>query len=230
MKKKMKTILTEVNELVGGKSEPSKQRSAKHSKPAFTLIEMLVVIGIIAVLIAGSLGGYSAMTKSAERTKAQELVHNVTTALTVMYQKEGAWPKRLVTGMTAGVLDETVAYPLAKGGYLSLNRDDDAKRLIGFDRFGVVTPWAAQAIKKAGTGGGTGLMVSGGSSVAQHILRYAIDTDGDGITVIDNLGGIKVRATACVWCCDREGNVGTPNKAGRSKNGIFSFNADQIVQ
>ena len=199
-------------------------------KKGFTLIEMLVVIGIIAVLIAGSLGGYSAMTKSAERTKAQELVHNVATALTVMYQKEGAWPKRLVTGMTVGMLDENVAYPLAKGGYISLNRDDDTRRLIGFDRFGIVTPWAAQAIRKAGAGGGTGLMVSGKSSVAQHILRYAIDTDGDGITVLESLGGARVRATACVWCCDREGNVGTPNKAGRGKNGIFSFTADQIVQ
>ena len=199
-------------------------------KKGFTLIEMLVVIGIIAVLIAGSLGGYSAMTKSAERTKAQELVHNVATALTVMYQKEGAWPKRLVTGMTVGVLDENVAYPLAKGGYLSLNRNDDTKRLIGFDRLGVVTPWAAAAIKKAGTGASLGTQVSGSTSVAQHILRYAIDTDGDGITVIDSLGGIKVLATACVWCCDRDGKIGTPNKAGRGKNGIFSFTSGQIVE
>ena len=201
-------------------------------KKGFTLIEMLVVIGIIAVLIAASLGGYSAMTKSAERTKAQELVHNVATALTVMYQKEGAWPKRLVTGMTVGVLDENVAYPLAKGGYLSLNRDDESKHLIGFDRFGVVTPWAAQAIKRAGTGASLGTQVSGKSNVSQHILRYAIDTDGDGITVLDSAGGgsAKVRATACVWCCDRDGNIGSPNKAGRSKNGIFSFTADQMVQ
>ena len=197
-------------------------------RKGFTLIEMLVVIGIIAVLIAASLGGYSAMTKSAERTKAQELVYNVATAMTVLYQKEGVWPKRLVTGMANGVLDENVAYPLAKGGYLSLNSDSDAKRLIGFDRFGVVTPWAAAEIKRRGMGASLGTQVSGNSTVAQHILRYAVDTDGDGITVIDNLGGIRVRATACVWCCDRNGNVGTPNKSGRGKNGIFSFNAGMI--
>lgn len=196
----------------------------------FTLIEMLVVIGIIAVLVAASLGGYSAITKSAERTKAQELVYNVRTALEVMYQKEGSWPKRLVTGMSKGELDERVAYPLAKGGFLTLNQDDDAKCLIGFDRLGIVTPWATTVIRRYGQNASRSTPVSGESKVEDHILRYAIDTDGDGITVVDSLGGIRVRATACVWCCDRAGNVGSPSQVGRGKSGIFSFSADQIVQ
>ena len=202
-------------------------------KKGFTLIEVLVVIGIIVILIAASFGGYSAMTRSAERTKAQELVHNVRTALEVMYQKEGSWPKRLVKGMDKGELNENVAYPLAKGGYLSLNRDDDAKCLIGFDRLGIVTPWAATAIRRYGQNASRSTPVSGGAKVENHILHYALDTDGDGITVLDSAdggGGTKVRATACVWCCDKDGNIGNVNKAGRGKGGIFSFSADQIVQ
>ena len=43
-------------------------------KKGFTLIEMLVVIGIIAVLLAATLGVYSGATKAAERSRCQELV------------------------------------------------------------------------------------------------------------------------------------------------------------
>ena len=54
MKKRMKTILTKINELVGGNSKPSKQRSAKLSKlskPAFTLLEVMVASLLLAMLV-----------------------------------------------------------------------------------------------------------------------------------------------------------------------------------
>ena len=53
-------------------------------KKGFTLIEMLVVIGIIAVLVGASIGGFSAMTRTAERAKCQELVSNVATVLCIL--------------------------------------------------------------------------------------------------------------------------------------------------
>ena len=61
--------------------------TAKGTRAGFTLIEMLVVIGIITVLIGASLGGYTAMTRSAERAKCQELVANTATALTALFQQ-----------------------------------------------------------------------------------------------------------------------------------------------
>ena len=64
-------------------------------KKGFTLIEMLVVIGIIAILIGASLAGYSSMVKTADKARCQELVSNVATALTMLFQNEGMWPKRL---------------------------------------------------------------------------------------------------------------------------------------
>ena len=123
-------------------------------KRGFTLVEMLVVIGIIAILIAASIGGFSHMTRTADRTKAQELVSNVATALTALYQQEGNWPKRLATnGGSDGQLDKDAAIPLALGKYFSLTTKGSGKeiKLAGLDQFGIVTPWATAVIKRRGT-------------------------------------------------------------------------------
>ena len=83
----------------------------------FTLVEMLVVVGIISVLIAVGVGTYSSVTKTAEKAKCQELVSNVATALTALYQQEGAWPRRIATqGATDGKLDKDVASALVANG------------------------------------------------------------------------------------------------------------------
>ncbi len=166
-------------------------------KKAFTLIEMLVVIGIIAVLIGALVGSYSHMTKAAEKAQYQELVNNTATALTALFQQEGAWPKRLRNATPADgggkLLDERAAYPLAKGGYLSLTTDGD--KLAGYDRFGVVSPVAMRLIKSRGTHVKK-------ADVQQDILRFEIDLDGDGIIPSVTVNGqtISVRATAIVWC------------------------------
>ena len=199
-------------------------------KKGFSLVEMLVVIGIIAVLIGASIGGFSKMTKSAERAKARELVSNVATALSVMYQEEGCWPARLRKNGGCGQLDETAAYALvAKKKYMSLTVENE--QLAGLDRFGIVTPWAATVIRRKGHAASAMDLVSGGATVRDHILWYAVDLDGDGITNVnsDDGGSVKVRATACVWCCDKDGKVGSVNKVGRNSGGIFSYSADQIV-
>lgn len=173
----------------------------------FTLIEMLVVIGIIAVLTGASIAGYSKMVKSAERAKCQELVSNVATALTALYQREGAWPKRLISNGASGdgELNKEAALPLAKGGYFSLGHTDT--KLIGADRFGILTPWAAAVVKKRGTGASEGDAV-GSKTVKDHILRYALDLEGRGV-VEANVGGatVKIRATAAVWCGGKDGVI-----------------------
>ena len=176
----------------------------------FTLVEMLVVIGIVAVLIGASIGGFSAMTKSAEQAKCQELVANTATALTALFQQEGAWPKRLAqNGATEGKLDAKTAYALVAGTtkYMSLTVKDG--ELSGYDRFGIITPWALATVKRLGTGATEGSKVSGEATVDDHILRYALDLDGDGIIEGANVGGksVNVRATAIVWCCGRDGVI-----------------------
>lgn len=204
-------------------------------RKGFSLVEMLVVIGIIAVLVGVSIVGFSKMTKSADRARAQELVSNVATALTALFQTEGNWPKRLATsGGGDGQLDELTALPLARGGYFSLTTEGTGKqatKLIGLDRFGIVTPWATDHIKRRGTSAAVGDVISGGATLGDHRLHYALDLDGDGI-VEAKVGGelIKIRATAVVWSIGKSGgDKGKPwtYAVGRRKDDVYSWSFGQ---
>ncbi|MBQ0031886.1 MAG: hypothetical protein KBT68_03690 [bacterium] len=198
------------------------------------------MIGIIAVLVGASVAGYSKMTKSAEKAKCQELVSNVATALTAMFQQEGVWPKRLATqGKTDGKLDAQTAYALVAGetAYFSLTRNGN--QLAGNDRFGIVTPWAAAAIKRAGASASLGTAV-GSATVDDHILHYALDLDGDGKILGANVGGrsVDIRATAAVWCCGKDGVLspypyaggggkGANTVAGQRSDDVYSWTPGQ---
>jgi len=204
-------------------------------KRGFTLIEMLVVIGIIAILIGASIGGFAKMTKTAERAKAQELVSNVATALTVLYQREGNWPQLLINAATGdGLLDENTAYILARKNLMSLTVENG--KLAGLDRFGIITPWATSSVKRYGNNGGSadGIKV-GNRTVRDHILHFAIDLNGDGVisgNEAAKVGGesVNIRATAAVWCIGKSGgDQGQPwaYSKGRRRDDIYSWSIGQ---
>lgn len=201
-------------------------------KKGFTLIEMLVVLGIIAVLVGASIGGFSAMTRSAENTKCQELVANAATALTALFNDEGAWPRRLATaGATDGRLDALTAYALVAGDKKYFSLTTEGKRLAGLDMFGIVSPWATAVIKRKGSMASLGDVVSsspahGSATIQDHILHFAVDLDGDGVIKGASVGGqsIDVRATAIVWCGGRDGFVDPYPFAGGGRRG----NSDDV--
>lgn len=205
-------------------------------RKGFTLLEMLVVIGIIVILVGASVGGYAKMTQSAERARAQELVSNAATALTALFQQEGVWPKRLASnGAKDGRLDKDVAYALVSGSrrYFSLTVENS--QLAGLDRFGIVTPWATAVIKRKGTSAALTDKVTGTTTVEDHILHYALDLDGDGIIKGATVGGesVDVRATAIVWCIGKSGgNKGQPwpYSKGRKAGDVYSWTLGQTQQ
>ena len=199
-------------------------------KQGFTLIEMLVVIGIIVVLMGASIGGFSAMTKSAEKAKVQELVSNTATALTAIFQEQGVWPRALrVKGAAGGQLDETAALPLASYMSLTTTGGDEGTRLAGLDRFGILTPEGTKHVKRRGSSASTSDKVAGGT-LDKQILHFALDLDGDGIIEGVNVGGetINVRATAIVWYpgLDKNGNDLSYSK-GLRKDGVYSWTKGQ---
>lgn len=200
-------------------------------RKGFTLVEMLVVMGIIAILVGASITGFSKITRAAENTKCNELVYNVATAMATIYQQQGAWPRRIVAkGDSESLLDADAAVALK--GYLSLNVNDDGK-LVGLDRLGVITPWATAVLKRVGKSASPSTKVPGGdgqSTLEDHILRYAVDSDGDGI-VTASVGGeaVNIRGVVAVWCCGRDGKIESYS-VGRRKDDIYSWTPGQVQE
>jgi len=200
-------------------------------KKGFTLVEMLVVIGIIAVLVGATISGYAKFSQTAEKTKCQELVSNTATALTALFQKEGVWPVALrKAAQGEGKLDATAGAALA--GYLSLTTRRDAGRTVldGVDRLGIVSPWAASVLKHRERGANESTIVPSGGTIDDHILRFALDYDGDGIIEGANVGGeaVDIRATAAVWCCGKDGKIEAYSK-GLRKDDVYSWTKGQTV-
>ena len=186
-------------------------------KKGFTLVELMVVIGILALLMAVLFGSFGSAPEKAEEGDCQQYVHQVADALTRLHQdKKGLWPKALRQNhLSEQGLDEKAAYPLAAGGYLSLSSDGESK-LTGTDRFGLFSRWGQELLKQRGLSCTLSSRVKVGGSLADHRLRYALDLDGDGIIEdidVSKIPGaekaqsVSVRATAAVWCLGPKGEV-----------------------
>jgi len=203
-------------------------------RKGFTLIEMLVVIGIIAILAGVGMAGYNGAIRTAQRTKGNELVHAMQIALEQALQKEDSWPMVLLANgskgggkMTARVGASLAKRKLISGTYRSHEVDGETVyEMTGLDQYGIVTPWAAELIKRRfGSGSlGSDTRIPSGGTLDDHILRFAVDDDYDGITEVSKDGiSAKVRASACVWCCGYDGKWNT-------KDDIRSWSKDQEVK
>ena len=125
-------------------------------------------------------------------------------------------------------LDETTSRPIADS--LGL-RKDSSGNLTGYDKFGVVTPWAAQVIKSGGNSASLGTRVPTGGTISDHRLAFAIDMDGDGIIRGVGVGSntLNIRETAVVWCCGRDGVLESNYERGLRKDDVFSWRPGDIV-
>ena len=222
-----------------------KDSMSKKTQAGFTMIEMLVVIGIIAVLSGALFVGVDRVRKTAQRSKAQEIVSNTATALGIIFQNEMNWPKILVNNNN-GQLDARTSHVFVRHNLLGLsydttsyipnNPDRRTIKLSGVDRCGIVDPWAAAVLKRVVStteGDGLSLPVSTGKTVKDHVLWYAVDTDGDGVTEVNMAGGgsVKVRAPACMWCAGADGELGTYGQRSKAAaDDVYSWTRAQEVK
>ncbi len=204
-------------------------------RKGFTLIEMLVVVGILMILVGTSIAAYSKITAKTDRKRAHAIVTQARDALAALFQQDGCWPTRLINAARGeGLLDENAALSIAKYMSLTTSGSGDNVRLDGLDRFGVVTPWATAAIKRAGRSASSASAIKvGNHTVKEHTLHFALDLNGDG-KLIDNeapvVGGesvpLRAKGNAAVWCVDKNGsNNGQPWKysIGIRRNDIYSW-------
>ena len=201
-------------------------------KRGFTLIEMLVVLGIIAVLMTAGVVTYSSSIKRAQTARGTELVHNFQTALVMALQNADSWPPVILkygSGSNGQAVKEVGAC-LGKLGFFAFGYRDNGGtyRISKGEELGVLTPWAEEVVRaRAGsdkTASDSTKLPSGGT-VGDHRLRFAIDTDDDGLTDVPvsasgKAGSVKVRASACVWCCGYDGKFGT-------RDDIYSWTVGQ---
>ena len=185
------------------------------SHTAFSLIELLVSIGIVAIITGLSMAAYGKFTARAQNTRCIEFVHQVRTALEQIYQERDGWPSALQASAASGDgrLDAKAGAALAQGRmsltYGSTDNADGTQSYVlkGHDRFGVVTPWAMDYIVHHDSAS-LSSKLPGGGTIQDHILHFAIDLDYDGITEVANGhdgGNARVRAQACVWSYGRDG-------------------------
>lgn len=201
---------------------------------AFSLIELLVSIAIIAIMTGLTVAAYGKFTARAQNLRCIELVHQTKTALEHLYQRDDAWPIALQKECQSGDgrLNAIAGAALAKAGVMSLTygtteKSDGTKTYVlkGHDRFGVVTPWAMDYIVHRADSSSLSSKLPGGGKIEDHILRYAIDLDYDGITEVAHGydgGKVQVRSQACVWSYGRDG---VPN----TKDDVRSWSKGQEV-
>lgn len=212
-------------------------------RSGFTLIEMLVVVGIIAILTVAGLSGYNGAIKAAQRARGNELVQNLKVALGMVLQQEEAWPPPIFKEGSGGdgrVTVEVAAW-LGKHGYFAfgtLEKPDEKDKstwklhVNAMEQLGILTPWGEAHAKKLMAKGNvsTNAKVPSGGTLDDHVLRFAIDDDRDGFTKIghsaigkESKKSMQVRASACVWCCGFDGKFGT-------QDDIKSWTKEQEVE
>ncbi len=175
-------------------------------RSGFTLVEMLVVIGLIGVLAGVLVTSMSHLKVAAKQSHAQSLVSEAATALTLYLQGNRSWSVEM---LSATELDQTICAQLQLkrhgGPFLDVTsvNDDGTMNKNSLDRYGLLDPWG-RAMLKANPN-------LTESAVRDHRIQIRLDKNLDGY--VDSSegtpGGARIRASAIAWSRGPDGKDGT---------------------
>ena len=186
------------------------------AKNGFTLVEMLLVIGIIGILSSVMIVSFGKMAQHARRSDAQRTVSEVATAFNQLLIKQREWPKALLEyeeqGMVPQVcyvfqkhklLDITTYTRDKKTGALDSMSDSNLSK-TSVDRFGMLDPWGRESLKKnPSCNSDQNTIIGGTGSYKDHLIQYRLDRNYDGYVDSEDgempVTGLRIRGSAIVW-------------------------------
>lgn len=186
-----------------------KLQSGGFKAAGYTMVEMLVVIGIIGILASVLLTSFNHVRNTARKNHAQALVSEVATAFTIYLQRERAWPAEWTRQMGQQDMDHEVCRIFQEMRLLDISPYEvnssgtilETRNKYGVDRFGLLDPWGQLALKKRPGSTTEDDKLPNGTSFRDHRLQFCLDRDLDGY--VDGAEGapkgIKVRASVLVW-------------------------------
>lgn len=206
----------------------------------FTLVEMLVVIGIIGLLAGALVPTVSHVRRVAKRSKAQRAVTNLKVALNTYLQSEREWnglfgldssARVSVSDMAEGV-DYDIAKVLSDEKLLDLVVPDNPATSTSLDRFGYLDEWGRFQLRRnpeitSETETGTD-----GIKIKDHRLQFRLDTDYDGYVDSDEGSplGLRFRTSVIVWSRGPDGKDDFDNSGGRyPKDDLISWNHSAVL-
>ena len=186
----------------------------KRLQRGFTLVEMLVVMGLIGLLVAMMTGALQYVQTTARQAQAQELVSNVATALTIYLQREGSWPPEVLN--SGGVMNNDVCKVLQQSKLLDVTtvKSDGNINQNSPERFGLLSPWGQRMVRRNPTMTASPGALPQDALLKRHMVQFRVDINLDGkIDSSDSLlgaipgQGSVIRASAIVWTCGPNGKA-----------------------